>query len=62
MEARILEAERRLEKAVRRRPPIRPWPRITRRWASACDALEAAQAAVDDLYARWAELEAKVKA
>ena len=38
-------------KAAGRRPPIPPWPRTTSRSASACGALDAAQAAVDDLYA-----------
>ena len=44
------------------RPPTRPWPPTTRRLAARLDELAAAQADVDRLYARWAELEAKARA
>ena len=47
---------------ARRPRPIPPWPPTTRRWRSASAALAAAQARVEELYGRWAELEAKVKA
>ena len=61
MEARILEAERHLEscRAAAADPSVALDHRAL---AERLGALGAAQAAVDDLYARWAELEEKVKA
>ncbi len=60
MEARILEAESRLDecRAAAAEPAIAAdYAAVQRR----LDALAAAQAEVDRLYARWAELEAKVR-
>ena len=61
METRILEAERRLEKAQEASAD----PTVASDHEALADRLETlagAQAAVDELYARWAELEEKVKA
>jgi ABC transport system ATP-binding/permease protein len=61
MEARILEAERDLDH--RREAAADPSVASDHKaLAERLRALGAAQAAVDDLYARWAELEEKVKA
>ncbi len=60
MEARILEAERQLE--GRRQAAADPAVASDHRALhERLEALAAAQAAVEGLYARWAELEAKVK-
>jgi ATP-binding cassette subfamily F protein uup len=61
MEVRILEAERRLEKAQEASAD----PEVAsdhKALAERLKTLAGAQAAVEGLYARWAELEAKVKA
>ena len=61
MEARILEAEQRLDE----RRAAAEDPRVAsdhKALAERIEALAAAQAEVEDLYARWAELEEKVKA
>ena len=61
MEARILEAEHRLEACQRAAAD----PSVASDHAALSErvaALAAAHAAVDTLYARWAELEAKVTA
>jgi ATP-binding cassette subfamily F protein uup len=61
MEARILEAERHLEGCQEAAAdPVVASDHVA--LGKRLRALEAAQAAVDDLYIRWAELEEKVKA
>ena len=60
MEARILEAERRLE-SVQHAAADPAVASDHKALAERLRTLGAAQAAVDDLYARWAELEEKVK-
>ena len=61
MEARILEAERRLE-SVQHAAADPAVASDHKALAERLRTLGAAQAAVDELYARWAELEEKVKA
>jgi ATP-binding cassette subfamily F protein uup len=60
MEARILEAERRLEACgqAAHDPAVASDHKVLH---ERIGALASAQSAVDELYARWAELEAKVK-
>jgi ATP-binding cassette subfamily F protein uup len=60
MEARILEAEHRLE-ACRRAAEDPAVASDHEALRERHQALTAAEAAVEALYARWAELEAKVK-
>jgi len=60
METRILEAERRVEKAQQAAAD----PAVAtdhKALAERLHALAGAQSAVEELYARWAELEQKVK-
>ena len=61
MEARILEAERELE-SCRQATADPSVASDHKALAERLRTLGAAQAAVDELYARWAELEEKVKA
>jgi ATP-binding cassette subfamily F protein uup len=61
MEARILEAERRLS-SCRQAAADLAVASDHQALAQRLAALAEAQAAVDQLYARWAELESKVKA
>ena len=58
IEQRVAEAERSWN-TRKQQPKIHPSPRTPLAFVTAHDELDQAQKVVDELYARWSELEAK---